>query len=87
MTEETWEDRYKRAVAKYAGVPDGIAPSDIKVEVTGENGYCYSSWTAADPNICVWVRYPGGFKDIDGPEEVAKLMASFLTPPSAEATA
>jgi hypothetical protein len=81
---ETWEDRYTRAVANFAGVPAEIPLADISIDVIGEDGYSYSSWTFADPSIRIWVRWrvdgKASYADIEGPEAVAKLIQSFLSP-------
>lgn len=77
---ETWEERYKRAVANYAGAPAEVPLDDIAIDVYSEDGYHYSSWTFADPSIYVRVNWPGGSKEIYGPEAVGGLIRSFLNP-------
>lgn len=82
MSEETWEDRYKRVVGNFVGVPEDVPAYDITVTVSAEDGYYYSSYTFADPEIEVIVRWPHGIATIEGPEKVAALMRSFIVPPS-----
>ena len=82
---EAWEDRFKRAVATYAGVPAEVPLGDITIDTYSEDGYHYSSWTFADPSIRISVRWTefgkaGQYKDIDGPEAVAGLIQSFISP-------
>lgn len=78
---EAWEDRYKRAVATYAGCPTEVRLSDIQIDVNGYDGAHWSSITFEDPEISVTVTWPNhGFKDISGPEAVASLIRSFLSP-------
>lgn len=80
---ETWEDRYKRAVLTYAGAPADVDLSTATINVSGEDGYNYSSWTFASPDIGVYVEWQVDgqrhSKDIDGPEAVADLIRSFLS--------
>lgn len=76
---ETWEDRYKRAVADFVGVPKDVPASDITIDVYGENGYSYSEYTFADPDLNIKVSWPEGDKFLDTPEEIAGLLKSFLT--------
>lgn len=84
-TRETWEDRYKRAVARFAGVPADVPLGVIRVEVYAEDGYHYSSYTFEDPNIRVTVSWTGQdarwqYATIEGPEAVGNLVRSFLSP-------
>lgn len=81
MAEETWEDRYKRAVADHVGVPADVPASEITLHVSATDGYRYSSYTFEDPNIRIMVYVNGDyFKTIDGPEAVGDLIRSFLSP-------
>lgn len=83
-TEETWEDRYKRAVLNHFQAPADVDLSTVEISVIGEDGYAYSEYTMADPDIQVSVtwQYDGKpqYAGADGPEAVAELLASFLTP-------
>jgi hypothetical protein len=78
--EETWEERYKRAVANFAGCPQDVALEDITVQVYDEDGYYYSEYTNADPRLSIMVQWPGGYRDLDTPSEIAQLIQSFLSP-------
>lgn len=80
---EQWEDRFKRAIADAACVPADVPLTDIRVEITGEDGYRYSSYTFADPNITVsvyWTEFGAKpkYHHWYGPEEVAELIQSFI---------
>lgn len=82
---ETWEDRFKRAVATHAGVPLDIPLADIEVTTRGEDGYAYSEYTFEDPNIRIDVQWSAfgkvrQYRVIDGPSAIAELIQSFLPP-------
>lgn len=81
-TNETWEDRYKRAVATYAGVPADVELEDIEIQVESSDGYYYSEWTYENASFDVRVRWSDGLKVISGVDEVAGLIRSFLSPGS-----
>lgn len=84
MAESTWEDRYKRAVLNFIGAPKDIDLATVKITTSGSDGYHYSEYTYSDGNISVFVEWEETgtrhFNDIDGPEQVANLMQSFLAP-------
>lgn len=84
MTEQTWQDRYKRAVANFVAVPQTVPVEAITIDVRGEDGYYYSSYTFENPDIEITVRWTEGdrprTRSIDGPERVAELIRSFISP-------
>lgn len=83
---EAWEDRFKRAVADFVGVPRDIALDDIEITEYSTDGYRYSSYTFEDPDIRIIVRWKvfgstfGESRSIDGPTEVGRLIRSFISP-------
>lgn len=83
---EAWQDRFKRAVADFAGVPQDVPLEDISVEEYSSDGYHYSSYTFEDPNIEITVRWDvfgskyGEYRTIEGPTEIGRLIRSFLSP-------